>query len=245
MTRDLNARLEGFVNDVLDRLRAEQDIPSAFALGGWLATLLWKNHSRIYRLDELETVLLEKLFPLPSEFTEPREAVSAEIHLATAVYRSGGHTPLLCHLIQQSDLPVNVVLTRMTDVKLAAQVLNLPADRVCSVGPESNPVSRVHALTRQLLRGARVIVSIHPNDVLGAVALRLAKRIRPSLPLGFMNHADHVFSTGIGICDHVFEISAYGWELREARGTTERSSFVGIPIHPRAARPFAASPPSR
>lgn len=242
MTRDLNARLQSLVDDVLDRLRAEKDIPSAFALAGWLATLLWRNHSRIYRLDALETLLLEKLPPLPMAPADPQETSGTEIHLATEVYRSGGHTPLMAHLIQQTEQPVSVLLTRMTDVQLAAQALGVSPDKVHSAGQDSHPVARVHALAQQLIKCARVIASLHPNDIVGAVALRVARGVRPDLPIGFMNHADHLFSAGIGICDHVFEISAYGWGLREARGTTGQSSFVGIPIRPRAAAPTASSP---
>lgn len=235
MKQDLNARLQGLVDDVLDRLRAEQDIASAFDLATWMATVLWKNHSHIYRLDALETILLEKLPPLPEPSLATAEATGPEIHLATQVYRSGGHTPLMAHLIEQADVPAGVLLTRMTDVELAAQALGVPIERVRSAGSHPHPLARVHGLARELLKSSRVIASIHPNDVLGAVALRMAKGMRPDLPIGFMNHADHVFSAGIGVCDHVFEISAYGWALREARGTTAQSSFVGIPIRPRTA----------
>lgn len=247
MTLDLNARLQRLVDDVLDRLRTESDIHAAFSLAHWLTTLLWKNHSRIYHLSELETILLDKLSPLPGASTEPRACEDLEIHLATEVYRSGGHTPLMAHLIEQAARPVEVLLSRMTDVELAAQALGLPVEHVHSSGPEALPEARVQALARRLLLANRVIVSIHPNDVVGAVALRMAKAMRPDLPIGFMNHADHVFSTGIGACDHVFEISAYGWALREARNTIDRSTFVGIPIRPRVtpvtARTGSAEPP--
>lgn len=235
MKRDLNARVHSLVDDILNRLRAEDDIASAFDLAHWAATMLWKNHSSIYRLDALETILLDKLPPPPQAYQAEVKTPKLEIHLATEVYRSGGHTPLMAHLIEQTDRPVEVLLTRMTDVDLAAQVLAVPADRVHSAGHHAHPVARVHALTQGLLKGDRVIASLHPNDVLGAVALRMAKAMRPDLSIGFMNHADHIFSAGIGACDHVFEISSYGWGLRDARGTTETSSFVGIPIRPRVA----------
>lgn len=235
MKRDLQVRLQGLVDDILDRLRTERDVSSAVDLAIWTATTLWKNHSSIYRLDALETILLEKLPPLPGPPVPQVSASAPEIHFATQVYRSGGHTPLMAHLIEHSDRPVNVLLTRMTDIELAAQALGVPVEQVHTTGQHDDPVVRVHTLVRALLGGSRVIASIHPNDVQGALALRMAKAMRPDLPIGFMNHADHVFSTGIGACDHVFEISAYGWGLREARGTTAQSSFVGIPIRPAAA----------
>ncbi|MBM3902068.1 MAG: hypothetical protein FJ379_08260 [Verrucomicrobia bacterium] len=240
MKRDINARLQGLIDDILQRLRSERDISSAFDLASWLATLLWKNHSRIYRLDALEIILLEKLPPLPDPPTAPAAETGPEIHLATKVYRTGGHTPLMAHLIEQTERPVTVILTSTTDVDFAAQALGVPVKHVQSTSLHDTPLARVHALVKVLLRGTRVIASIHPNDVLGAVALRMAKAMRPELPIGFMNHADHVFSTGIGACDVVFEISAYGWELRDARGTSKQSTFVGIPIRPAADAPANA-----
>lgn len=229
-----SARLQHLVDDVLARLGTMQNIQSAFALAEWLATVLWKNHSRIYRLDELETTLLGKIPPpslLPSDLGQDP---GQETHLATEVYRSGGHSPLMAHLIRHADRPTKVLLTRMQDLDTAATVLGISVDQVHCVGHEADAVAKVHALVRRLIRSNRVIVSIHPNDVLAAVALRMAKQLRSNLQIGFVNHADHVYSAGIGAADKVFEISAYGWGLRQARRTEAQSSFMGIPIQPRA-----------
>ena len=74
------------------------------------------------------------------------------------------------------------------------------------------------------------MLHIHPNDVACAVAVRFAKRLHPAIEVCFINHADHVFSVGIGAADRVFEISTYGWGLRPMRGTEATSSFIGLPI---------------
>jgi len=228
------ARLQHLVDDVLTRLGAIEDVRSAFALAEWLATLLWRNHGGIYRLDALETTLLGKI-PRPVLLpSETGQNLGHELHLATAVYRSGGHSPLMAHLIRQADRPTSVLLTRMQDLDTAATVLGVSVDQVHGVDHEAPTIARVHALVRLLIRSNRVIASIHPNDVLAAVALRMAKELRSDLQIGLVNHADHVFSVGIGAADHVFEISAYGWCLRQARRTEAKSSFIGIPIQPRA-----------
>jgi hypothetical protein len=232
--RTFSARLQHLVDDVLARLGTMPSIHSAFALAEWLATLLWKNHSGIYRLDELETTLLAEI-PRPSlPPSDLGQDLDQETHLATEVYRSGGHSPLMAHLIRHADRPTKVLLTRMQDLDTAATVLGVSVDQIHCVGHETAPVAKVHALVRLLIRSNRVIVSIHPNDVLAAVALRMAKQLRSDLQIGFVNHADHVYSAGIGAADKVFEISAYGWGLRQARQTEAQSSFMGIPIQPRA-----------
>lgn len=219
---------------MLVKLSNMQNTQSAFALAEWMATLLWKNHCGIYRQDELETTLLGKIPQLPLEPPNSAADQEQEMHLATEVYRSGGHSPLMAHLISLADRPTQVLLTRMQDLDTAATVLGIPVDQVHGVGHETNPVAQVHALVRLLIRSNRVIVSIHPNDVLAAVALRMAKQLRSDLQIGFVNHADHVYSVGIGAADKVFEISAYGWGLRQVRRTHAQSSFMGIPIQPRA-----------
>lgn len=227
-------RLQHLVDDVLAKLGTTQDVQSAFQLAEWLATLLWRNYGGIYRLDELETTLLGKI-PRPAlPPSATGQNLDHEIHLATAVYRSGGHSPLMGHLIRQADRPTAVLLTRMQDLDTAATVLGVAVDQVHSVDHEAPLVAKVHALVGLLIRSNRVIASIHPNDVLAALALRMAKELRSDLQIGFVNHADHVFSVGIGAADHVLEISAYGWGLRQARRTEAKSSFIGIPIQPRA-----------
>lgn len=232
-SQTLSSRLQHLVDDVLAKLSEMQDVQPAFALAQWLATVLWKNHSGIYRLDALETSLLEKLPPPPRSHSDLEHAQAHEVHLATEVYRAGGHSPLMAHLIRHADRPVKVVLTRMQDLDTAATVLGVSVDQVRGVGHESDAVAKVHALVQLLTQGNRVIASIHPNDVLAAVALRMAKQLRSDLQIGFVNHADHVYSVGIGAADSVFEISAYGWGLRQARRTQAQSSFMGIPIQAR------------
>ncbi len=94
-----------------------------------------------------------------------------------------------------------------------------------------------------MLRYRCLVLHLHPYDVLGAVAVRLVKRFRPDLQVCLVNHADHVFSVGIGVADRVIEISAYGWSLRHKRGTVDKSSFIGLPIpSPIQQRPDAELP---
>jgi hypothetical protein len=222
-------RLQRLVDDVLERIAAA-DAESAFALGTWLATLLWKNHGPVYRLDQLEIALLSKVPEPPSEQPPDPAAPGIEVHLATDVYRSGGHSPLMANLIRHADRPVQVVLSRMVDIQTAAQVLGVAPECLHSSAQAGGAIDRVHDLTRHMLKGARVVASLHPNDLIGAVALRMAKRMRPELRIGFVNHADHVFSVGVGAADTVLEISSYGWGLRGPRGSESTSSFMGIPI---------------
>ena len=223
-------RFLDFVNATLAYLSAKEEINEAFALGEWLATYLWENISGIYRLDELEEILAAKLDHQSNDWAPSMTPRSGELHVATQLYRAGGHTPLAANLIELAPTSVDVLLTRMADVQLAAEVLGVPPARIRTVGNLQDALLRIKAMVDMMVRYDRVMLHIHPNDVACAVAVRFAKRLHPAIEVCFINHADHVFSVGIGAADRVFEISTYGWGLRPMRGTEATSSFIGLPI---------------
>ena len=115
-------RFLDFVNATLAYLSAKEEIDEAFALGEWLATYLWENISGIYRLDELEEILAAKLDHQSNYWAPSTAPRSGELHVATELYRAGGHTPLAANLIELAPTSVDVLLTRMADVQLAAEV---------------------------------------------------------------------------------------------------------------------------
>gem|GEM_PF-1172369 len=225
-----SARFLDFVHTTLAYLSTKQEINEAFALGEWLATYLWENISGIYRLDELEEILAAKLDGDFNRWTPTTAPGSGELHVATELYRSGGHTPIAANLIESAPAASDVLLTRMTNVEMAAEVLGVPQDRIHTVGDIRDAILRVKSMVDIMVQYDRVILHVHPDDVTCAVAVRFAKRFRPAIQVGFINHADHAFSAGIGIADRVFEISTYGWGLRQARRTETTSSFIGLPI---------------
>lgn len=223
-------RFLDFVDATMAYLGAKEQINEAFAVADWLATYLWENISGTYRLDQLEEILATKLEDEFNHWTLTTTPRPGELHVATELYRAGGHTPLAANLIELAPTAVDVLLTRMTNVEMAAAVLRVSPACIHSVGDIQEMPLRVKAMVDMMIRYDRVILHIHPNDVACAVAVRFAKRLRPAIQVCFVNHADHVFSVGIGAADRVFEVSTYGWGLRAARRTEDTSSFIGLPI---------------
>ncbi len=235
-------RVHSFVERVLAEIEHRQDLDDAVRLAQWLALYLWENACGIYRLDRIEEIIASKCQAgLPDIPDEPSQAV--ELHVASKVFRSGGHTPLMRCLMHESRQPVAALLTQSDQADECAQILAVPPSAVTVTPAHLSALDRVAFLARAMLRHQRVCLHIHPHDVICAVATRVAKSIRPTLDVHFVNHADHVFSVGLATADHVLEISAYGWMLRDRRGVTDRSSFIGIPIsqpaHQAAALPDA------
>lgn len=221
--------VDNLVIQALIRQRQAVDSHSAMALSEWLATFLWKNNTGIYRLDELETALLPHCQRLLSDMVHapPNDT---ELHVATEVYEFGGHTSLMRQLIHAGPDSACALLTSMRDPAVASARLGLPTERVQLLEPASDKWQRVRMLAQAMSRHKRVILHIHPNDLVAALAVRLLKQHAPHMRFLLVNHADHGFSVGIGAADRILEISRYGWSLRARRDSESRSTFLGIPI---------------
>lgn len=217
------------ITQVLERQSQAMNGDSALALSEWLATFLWKNNTGVYRLDQLETGLLPRCHPFQPE-TKPDSACNDELHVATEVYAFGGHTSLMRHLIASGPNSSRVLITGMRDATIAAARLGTPIDRVHVLEPSADKWQRVTQLALTMSRHRHVILHIHPNDLIAALAVRLLKQHAPTTRVLMVNHADHAFSVGIGAVDRVLEISRYGWSLRARRDSHGRSTYLGIPI---------------
>jgi glycosyltransferase involved in cell wall biosynthesis len=236
--RSARTRAQALVASVLKLIEQEQDLHRALTLSVWLARYLWANFCGIYRLDALEEALLLKLPAM--HWPEEPLGCKSELHVASAVFHTGGHTLLVRSLMAEADSPPDVLITWPADPQEVATILAVDASRL------DVPASGVPSLTHiprwasKMAGYERIVLHLHPDDVAAALAVRLAKRINPALVVGFMNHADHAFSVAVGVADKVFEISAYGWALRDQRGSIGKSSFVGIPIAQPKERPANA-----
>lgn len=228
-TTATNDWVTDLIAQTLERQRQATGKDSALALAEWLATFLWKNNTGVYRLDELETGLLRHC-PDFNPDTRSAEDRNGELHVATEVYGFGGHTSLMRQLIASGQGKPRALLTGMQDTQVAATRLGISMDRVDLLEPATDKWQHVAALASAMSRHQHVILHIHPNDVIAALAVRMLKQHAPSTRVLMVNHADHAFSVGMGAVDRVLEISRFGWSLRERRGSQGKSTYIGIPI---------------
>lgn len=226
------------------RIEAEKDLDTALRWARWLALYLWENHLGLYRLDEIEKLIIDKCLPI---LTPPASSglVDAELHVASAIYKNGGHTALMRSLMRNAKRTVHALITRSDDPVGDTSLLDLQADCVSHPPQAANAQQKIEHLVDVMTRYERIILHIHPDDVMCAVALFMLKQIKPSVQIIFVNHADHVFSVGWLSVDLVMEISIYGWALRPQRQVEHISSFIGIPIPcpPPLERQRIAQPP--
>jgi hypothetical protein len=216
-----------FVAEIEQRILACNDADFALRLAQWLARFLTANFCGIYQFKQIEEHIAQKLHDDVPFLGE----CSGCVHVASEVYPYGGHSRLMRNLLAANARGErHVVLARPFDTAAAAAILDVPQGSIRSCR-EISETKRAVELASLLLSYQSVVLHIHPDDVVTAVAIALAKRSRPSLAIYFVNHSDHTFSAAIGFADFVFEVSGYGWSLRAARGIEYRSTFLGIPLN--------------
>ena len=197
-------------------------------MGEWLARFLITNAFGQYRCDAIERSVLACLGESPAC---PADRSEHALHIITEAYPYGGHTRFLKQVLEASDLRDHILVSGSTSLDEAVEILQVEPSRIIKI-EQGDVRLEIVAMAKAIARFKTAYLYIHPDDVRTAVAALMAKAMRSDLKIGFINHADHSFSTGLAASDFVFELSSYGWGLREARQISDRASFIGIPIAP-------------
>lgn len=224
--QELLSKVNSFVDQTCADIELDEDVNRAACKARWLAKFLEVNYCGIYRLDRIEEALVGKMQPLPANTATTQ---AGYLFVVSEVYSHGGHTPLLTNLCTACEEAKAICVTRARQRQSTLEILRTPADQVIfTEGPTE--VERIQHLAQLIASYDKVLLVIHPDDINCAAAARLAKTANAALRIGFINHSDHTFSVGVGIADIVFEISSFGWALREKRGALMKSCFIGLPI---------------
>lgn len=157
------------------------------------------------------------------------------VHVATAVSLRGGHTRVIARWIDNcrmfaKDQVHHLVLTGQG----SADIPEWLADTVRETGGEcvvmdgkSGWIERAKQLREYAIRRADVFVlHMHPNDPIINLALFGMKE---QLPVFMFNHADHVFSLGVGVCNGVLDFRKSGQDL-SSRYRGVNSAIIPLPM---------------
>jgi hypothetical protein len=212
----------------LELVRREPDFQISILIAEWLASFLRHNYCGLYRFDDLEEVLVAKIDK--AQLNAPHLNTKDEVHVASEIYGWGGHTPLMCKLVNSMPSRPDVLITRPSSKQVNLKILEISDDRLVVVTKAPSFLDRIIEIFNILTFYKKIVLHIHPDDIVCAVALRLVRIFNPSIDISLVNHSDHTFSVALGVVDRVFEITAYGWSLRSAKGLIKKSSFMGIPI---------------
>ena len=202
------------------------------------ATFAWCNPSGVFASGPLEDVLARLGSDLPAPRgaapTRPAGTRPRVLHVATQLYGTGGHTQMLSSWLRLDR-------AREHHVCVTGQEGRDVPDKISRVlaGPDAltllddgrpRLLDRAARLRELALDHDQVVLHVHPNDVVPAIALALPPGERPEVLL--VNHADHVFWLGVHVADRIVNLRTSGARLNvERRGIPEaRNALLVRPL---------------
>jgi hypothetical protein len=104
------------------------------------------------------------------------------LHIASEIYHGGGHTPLMSHLLSNLSCNSDVLITRNQKASSCSDILQFPVEKIKTLNAV-NLVDKIIEIANIAISYKSIILHIHPDDLICAVALRLVKKNKPIIYL--------------------------------------------------------------
>ena len=184
------------------------------------------NFAPLYDGGHIEEKFLSRF---RNDLPSPRATPSKEcIHVISRSYQAGGHTRLMERLASMHENLPDLLITCESNVEYNQKGAPPLFNSIFDISTFSSN-ERFKALLSIFSDYRKIILHIHSDDFIAAIAARLVKQ-NGITKIYFVNHADHLFSFGRSAADCVLEVSAFGEALGRARCPGLNSSFIGIPL---------------
>lgn len=214
----------------------------ANAVVDWLyvaASLAWCMNPGYLRSFKIEQIIrkigLCTLGEVKLDARPPKPVYTHVVHVATAVSLRGGHTRVIARWINNCrmfghDQVHHLVLTGQGTSEIPGWL----EDAVQKTGGEcflldrkSGWIGCAKALREYVVRRAdAVVLHVHPNDPIVNLAFG---ELKNHFPIFMFNHADHVFSLGMGGASRVLDFRKSGQDLT-LRYRNVNSTVVPLPL---------------
>jgi glycosyltransferase involved in cell wall biosynthesis len=216
------------------QLFAEGNVDHLLSIAQFYGLFRWSNADGVYQDNDLEDfverrVLQNKKLSLPNL----QEASAGIVLVASELLDFGGHSRVVLNWLKafREDGNHRLLITRrVTNVFKAT----LESQRIPFYLCVKQGIELVNEIIACCANAEQVVLHIHPDDIVTAIAARLLARSGKRIV--FYNHADHAFSFAITSAQMVCEISTYGIELNKRARRLQNSCYLGIPIECRNGR---------
>lgn len=215
-----------FLPLIRDLILTQKDIDKSVELAEIYGSILWAVDKGIYDDPELENILTDRCL-IEVEKGEALLPFKDCIHLISEPYLIGGHTRLMEQLSTMHSEKPDLLITRKSDKKAIERTQNFFNN--CTVVKSGTPLQRIVQIIGYLKAYKRVVLHIHPDDMVAVIACRILKGFTGA-QIFFVNHADHVFTYGSTVADVYFEISTFGLRRDMKKNISGNKSFLGIPL---------------
>jgi len=234
-----NNKVYSRYKDRAKALFSKTDYTNAAAYCQMAANFAWKSHCGLFSDPEIESLLRQIGEKTLEEHNQPTpissfSALKKVLHVMTQAYETGGHTRLVWRWIAFDTSRVHsVFLTNQNDLKIPNKLQKAVEKSggyiQCVHRPNTNLVKKAEELRQFILsQGIELIVlHIHPYDVVPNIAFIGTFE---SMPVTFMNHADHVFWVGGSVSNLIANIRRSGEQLCFSRRGIGFDDSVLLPL---------------
>jgi hypothetical protein len=228
------------LHDILNLAGSTSDLKQKLVLARLYAALISGHSGKIYDAIFFENLLVNDFSILIADLSLPSKLATSEIlHLISEPYNTGGHTRLCEKLAAMESEDSQLLITRACDKEAINRLRTFFKHIDTSLNEDE--LERIKDIFLKVLDYKKVVLHIHPDDILTVVAVGLAKIQSKDLIVYFVNHSDHAFSFGKSITDVMLQISYRGYEVDSLISNKPYiNSFIGIPVNIRG-RPILKS----
>jgi hypothetical protein len=221
--QQLVSKIDGVI---LQAISNSQDIAQVLNLAEHYGKFHWLNTTDRWACPELERHIFQMVEPFIGELIVPSERTRT-LHVLSEGYDTGGHTPLCVNILKEQkrrNEDVAIAITRQATKKVIDDLSN---HSIPIVRPAHTGLEKLKSLCQIFLTSKHVVLHIHPDDIMSALAAMIAER--NGIQCHFVNHADLHFSYGPSICSSVLEITWASWLTSQKYRHPKSQSFLGIP----------------
>lgn len=225
----MNSSCSKIILELKNKITSTNNLEYAISLAEALAKLLWSNNVGVYSFPDIETHLQLKVIDAVRVSGCVLNKNDDILFVISEPYLAGGHTRLMERLsemlVDDSDLLITRHSGDLEKIRMSSFFANVTiVPGTLSILKKIEHISKIYA------KYNKIILNIHPDDIISVLSCGLAKKINPGLKCFFVNHADHVFNVGTTVADMWFEISNFGRKIDKLREVCCPTSFLGIPL---------------
>lgn len=225
----MNSSCSKIILEFKNKITSTDDLEYAISLAEVLAKLLWSNNVGVYSFPDIETYLRFKVIDSIGSSGCVHNKNNDILFVISEPYLAGGHTRLMERLSEMLDEEVDLLITRRSGDREKNRMSSFFSS-VITIPSSLSALNKIDHISDIYAKYNKLILNIHPDDIISVLSCGLAKKKNPDLKCFFINHADHVFNVGVTVADIWFEISNFGRKIDKLRGITCPTSFLGIPL---------------
>lgn len=223
-------RYEKIIHKIRAWVLNTKDVNAALKYANLYGEIRTFNHDGIYADDKIEQYIESLAMNsgrIDSHFISAARGEGVLV-LATSLYDHGGHTKVLMTWLKllKEVLPHKLVITESATFRADKKLADMAID---TIKLSCTGLDALVAIMDAAKGCNRIVMLTHPEDIVSAVAARILAA--SGYHVIFYNHADHVFSYGLGAAQTVCEISAYGEAINQRTNRIKGASVrLGVPL---------------